>query len=104
MLFPIGPILSKEFPKSISPYLETLPYVGHKPKTPQKDAGSAIEPPVLSENAIWGKSALFVRPAAPPDEPPQLLSLSAGFFGTLNPLPTLTEKLPNPNSSCEVFP
>src|SRR3989344_6088141 len=98
-VFPIGTILSSEFPKSINPYLETRPYVGHNPKTPQNDAGSAIEPPVLSLNAICGKSAFLVRPAAPPDEPPQLLSLSTGFFGILNPLPTFTEKLPNPNSS-----
>src|SRR3989344_2877282 len=104
MVFPIGPILSIEFEKSINPYLETLPYVGHNPNMPQKEAGSAIEPPVLSPRELCGKEAIFAMPAAPPDEPPQLLSLSMGFFGPLKPMPTLTEKLPNPNSSCEVFP
>jgi len=100
MLFPIGPILSREFPKSNSPYLETSPYVGHNPKTPQNDEGSSIDPPVDSPNAMWLLN-FWLNPAAPPEEPPQLLSLSKGFLGMLS---VFMLKLPNPNSSWEVFP
>src|SRR3989338_2660844 len=103
IFLPIGPILSKEFEKSIKPYLETLPYVGHNPYTPQNEAGSTIEPPVDSPNAMWLLN-FCDKPAAPPLEPPQLLSMSNGFFGTLKPMPTFTLKPPNPNSSCAVLP
>ena len=34
-----GPIWSSEDANAISPYLETLPYVGFIPTTPQNDAG-----------------------------------------------------------------
>jgi len=58
--------------------------VGVTTTTPQKEAGQEIEPPVDSAIAIWGTSAgrEAVRHAAPPEEPPQLLLGSSGFFGT----------------------
>src|SRR3989344_6791773 len=72
--------------------------------TPQKEAGQTIEPPVDSASAICLNGAFAVKPAAPPEEPPHVLSLSWGFNGTSNPRPTLTLKEPKPNSSCEVLP
>ncbi len=47
-----------------------------KPITPEKEAGHTIEPPVDSATAICEKDVFCVKPAAPPDEPPQLLSES----------------------------
>ena len=54
------------------PYLETLPYVGVKPTTPQNEAGQEIEPPVLTPNATW-PGMMQAAAAARPEDPPQLL-------------------------------
>ena len=84
------------------PYLETLPYVGVSPTTPQKDAGHEIDPPVDSPSAMCGIFIALVKPPAPPDDPPQLLFGSTGFFGYPNA--EFVENVPKPNSSCTVFP
>src|SRR3989344_9012621 len=86
------------------PYLETRPYVGHSPNTPQKEAGHAIEPPVDSPKAMCGTESFCVMPAAPPELPPQLRSMSNGFRGASKPSPTLALNPPKPNSYWEVLP
>ena len=48
-----------------------------------------------------GKLAFCVIPAAPPEDPPQDLCLSNGFFGIVF---VFVEKEPKPNSSWVVFP
>ena len=68
-VFEIGPIWSKEEANATKPYLETVPYVGLKPTSPQKDAGCLIEPPVsLPRAAIDDLEATDA--AEPPDDPP----------------------------------
>ena len=42
----IGPIWSKDEANATKPYLETKPYVGFNPTTPQKADGWRIDPPV----------------------------------------------------------
>ena len=49
--FVIGPIWSSDDANATNPYLDTNPYVGFNPTTPQKLAGSLIEPPVSLPNA-----------------------------------------------------
>ena len=41
-----GPIWSNDEESATSPYLETRPYVGFNPTTPQNAAGWRMEPPV----------------------------------------------------------
>ena len=81
--FANGPIWSKDEAWAIKPYLETAPYVGHNPTTPQRDAGCLIEPPVSDPNV---KQASFAATAAaePPELPPATLVLSCGFLVTPN--------------------
>ena len=64
----------------MSPYLETLPYVGVIPTTPQKEAGQEMEPPVDTPKATW-PGMVQAAAAAPPLEPPQARSRSYGFLG-----------------------
>src|ERR1039457_5105396 len=42
---------SSELAKAVSPYRETLPYVGGSPTRPQKDAGWRMDPPVTVPSA-----------------------------------------------------
>src|SRR5258708_7873184 len=61
------------------PYLETLPYVGLRPTTLQKEAGSLMEPPVsvpVAAKAMPDATAT----AEPLLEPPGTRVLSKGFF------------------------
>ena len=74
----IGPIWSKEEAKATRPYLETAPYVGLRPVTPQKEAGCLMDPPV-SEPSATGANAAATHAAEPPDEPPGTLSVSQGL-------------------------
>jgi hypothetical protein len=60
------------------PRMDTRPYVGFSPTTPQKDAGVRMEPPVSVPSApkhIWAATAA----AEPPDEPPGLRSSAQGL-------------------------
>ena len=77
--FVIGPIWSSEEASATSPRLDTAPYVGFSPTTPQKAAGWRIEP------AVSEPSANAANPAAtaavqPPELPPGTLSVSTGFL------------------------
>jgi hypothetical protein len=45
-----GPTQSRDDPYAMSPYLETRPYVGLSPTTPQKCAGCRILPPAPSHS------------------------------------------------------
>ena len=49
--FVIGPIWSSDDANATNPYLETSPYVGFNPTTPQKEAGCLILPPVSEPKA-----------------------------------------------------
>ena len=60
---------------AISPHLETVPYVGFKPVTPQNAAGCLTEPPV-SEPRAAAQSPAETEAAAPPEEPPVTLEKS----------------------------
>src|SRR5215470_12605795 len=53
----------------MTPRRETRPYVGFSPTTPQKAAGSRIEPPVSVPSAAWHSWAATAAPE-PPEEPP----------------------------------
>ena len=55
--------------------------MGHNPTTPQKLAGATILPPVDSPKLTCFNSVFCVKPAQPPELPPQHLSLSKGFNG-----------------------
>ena len=60
------------------PYLETLPYVGLSPVSPQKAAGCRIDPPVSVPVAIGAKPAATAA-ADPPEDPPGTRSKFQGF-------------------------
>ena len=77
--FVIGPIWSSDDANATNPYLETNPYVGFNPTTPQKLAGSLIEPPVSLPNA-HGTMLLATAAALPPDDPPGTLFRFHGFL------------------------
>src|SRR3990170_3489577 len=78
-----GPAWSRDDANATMPYLETLPYVGFSPTTPQHDAGWRIEPPVsVPTDAAHSPAATLA--AEPPLEPPGTRSVSPGFFVTTN--------------------
>ena len=64
--------------RSRSPCLETRPYVGLNPITPQWDAGFRIEPPV-SDPILRSHISDATATALPPLEPPGILPIAAGF-------------------------
>ena len=78
-LLVIGPIWSNDEANATSPYLETVPYVGLNPTTPQKDAGCLIEPPVSLPNEATAEPA-DTTAAEPPEDPPGTLEESHGFL------------------------
>ena len=96
-----GPIWSSEDANAISPYLETLPYVGFIPTTPQNDAGCRIDPPV-SDPSVYTASFAATEAADPPDEPPGTLFVSNGFLQILNAEFSVVD--PIANSSIFNFP
>ena len=58
--------------------METNPYVGFNPTTPQNDAGVLMEPPVsvpMAPKHISDETAA----AEPPEDPPGLRSRAHGF-------------------------
>ena len=73
-----GPIWSSELAKAINPYLDTRPYVGFRPTTPQRAAGWRIDPPVSEPRLIGARSAATAA-AEPPEEPPGVREGSQGF-------------------------
>ena len=85
----------------MSPHLLTLPYVGFRPTTPQKEAGCLIEPPVSDPIAAEHKPAA-TDAALPPELPPGTLLVSQGFEVTPNT--DVSVELPMANSSRFVFP
>ena len=97
----IGPIWSREDAKAIRPYLETAPYVGFMPTTPQNAAGWRIEPPV-SEPRANGASYAATHAALPPLLPPGTQSGFAGFLVILNA--EFYVEPPMANSSIFVLP
>jgi hypothetical protein len=46
------PGMSRELTSGIRPYLDTRPYVGFKPTTPQYEAGLRVDPPVSEPSAL----------------------------------------------------
>ena len=64
-----GPIWSREEANATRPYLDTRPYVGFNPTTPQSAAGCLIEPPV-SEPSEQMAVPEATAAAGPPLEPP----------------------------------
>ena len=72
-----GPTWSSEPAKSATPVRETRPYVGLRPKMPQKAAGTRMEPPVSDPRAT-GQSPAATAAAEPPLEPP---AIRPGFQG-----------------------
>ena len=79
--FVIGPTWSNDEAKATTPYLDTNPYVGFRPTTPQKAAGSLIEPPVSVPNA-HGTIPAATAAAEPPEDPPGTLFKFQGFLVT----------------------
>ena len=73
------PIWSSEDAKATSPYLETRPYVGLTPTTPQSAAGWRMEPPVSVPVAAAHRRAATAA-AEPPEEPPGTTPSSQGFL------------------------
>ena len=74
-----GPIWSRLMDKSSKPCLETAPYVGLNPTTPQWDAGFLMDPPV-SEPIEMSHISAAIAAAQPPEEPPGILPIAAGFW------------------------
>ena len=99
--FVIGPIWSNDDAKATSPYLETSPYVGFKPTTPQSEAGCRIDPPV-SEPSAHGTISDATAAALPPLDPPGTVLKFQGFFVVLNVEYSVEE--PIANSSIFIFP
>ena len=99
--FVIGPTWSKDDANATSPYLETNPYVGLSPTTPQNDDGSLIDPPVSEPNAQGTKFAATAA-AEPPDEPPGTLFKFHGLCVILKA--EFSVELPIANSSMLSFP
>ena len=63
----------------MAPNLETLPYVGLRPTTPQYDAGCLMDPPVSVPRA--NKTSPEATAAAEPaDDPPGSQLRSLGFL------------------------
>src|SRR3989344_152103 len=75
----IWPIVSKDEAMAITPYLETLPYVGFNPTVWVKLAGCLTEPPVSVPMAIRDKPAA-TEAAEPLDDPPGTKSVFQGFL------------------------
>jgi hypothetical protein len=75
----MGPIWSSDEANATRPYLDTNPYVGFIPTTPQNAAGCLIEPPVSEPSANTDIPAA-TEAAAPPLEPPGTLSVFHGFL------------------------
>ena len=97
----IGPIWSNDDANATNPYLDTKPYVGFSPTTPQSDAGWRILPPVSDPNAHGAMSAATAA-ALPPDDPPGTLSKSHGLWVLKNA--EFSVELPIANSSMLSFP
>src|SRR5947209_13337208 len=73
-----GPTVSSVNDSGIALARLTRPLVGLKPVTPQKCAGSRIEPPVSEPSAAWTRRAPTAVPE-PDDEPPVMQLLSHGL-------------------------
>ena len=97
----IGPIWSSDDANATNPYLETSPYVGFKPTTPQSAAGWRIDPPV-SEPSAQGTISLATAAALPPLDPPGAVSKFHGFLVVLNA--EYSVEAPIANSSILSFP
>ena len=99
--FANGPIWSKLIARSSNPCLDTIPYVGLNPITPQCDAGFLIEPPVSDPSVI---SHIFAAIAAaePPLDPPGICPGAFGLF--VGPYIEVSVELPAANSSIFVRP
>src|SRR5437870_1855206 len=67
--FASGPIWSSDKANATRPYLDTRPYVGFIPTTPQNDAGVRMDPPVSEPSAISDVPDATLA-ADPPLEPP----------------------------------
>jgi len=96
VVFVSGPITSNDIAKSSSPYLETAPYVGFNPTTPQCEAGFLIEPPV-SEPSVKSAKSAAIAAAGPEDEPPEMSLGFVGFF--VGPKLEVSPEAPEANSS-----
>ena len=75
---PMGPRVSSDLLRGITPDMSMLPNAGLKPATPQREAGMRIEPPVSLPIAQSHKAAPTAA-AEPPDEPPATRPGSAGL-------------------------
>lgn len=78
---PKHPMTSSDDAYATSPNLETRPYVGFKPTTPQNDAGCLTLPPVSLPNDTTHCLAETAA-AEPPDDPPGTHSRFQGFAVT----------------------
>src|SRR5438445_10511295 len=65
----IGPSVSSERLRGITPIVSMLPSAGLKPTTPHSEAGTRIEPPV-SLPIAQSHIRIATATAEPPDEPP----------------------------------
>jgi len=78
---PKHPITSSDDAYAMSPNLETRPYVGFNPTTPQNDAGCLTLPPVsLPSDTIHCRAETAA--ADPPDDPPGTRDKSHGLAVT----------------------
>src|SRR5690606_15127891 len=96
-----GPAWSRLDENATSPYLDTPPYVGLAPTTPQTAAGWRIEPPVSVPTAsgAWNDA---IDALDPPDEPPGMRSRSHGL--RVGPYAEFSVDDPIANSSMLVLP
>src|SRR5687768_16970186 len=96
-----GPIWSRLLAKATRPYLDTRPYVGFTPTTPQSAAGWRIEPPVSDPSAKGAKPAATAA-ALPPLDPPGTRPVSWGL--RVGPNAEFSVDEPMANSSRFVLP
>src|SRR2546421_108254 len=97
----IGPTWSKLGASGKQPSIETSPYVGLKPTTPQQAAGMRIEPPESVPRAA-STSPVASAAAEPPDDPPAIRPGATGF-GTV-PKCGFSDVTPYANSCRFVLP
>src|SRR6266576_317766 len=98
---PIGPTWSKLGASGKQPSIETSPYVGLNPTTPQQAAGMRIEPPESVPRAA-STSPSASAAAEPPDDPPAIRPGATGF-GTV-PKCGFSDVTPYANSCRFVLP
>mmetsp|Transcript_3297 Transcript_3297/g.11897 ORF Transcript_3297/g.11897 Transcript_3297/m.11897 type:complete len:282 (+) Transcript_3297:615-1460(+) len=97
------PTVSNELQYAINPNLDTRPYVGFNPTTPQYAAGNRTDPPVSLPSAK-NADPFATAAALPALDPPAVRAPSDDVGFNVAPRVDVVPELPMPNSSMFVVP